>query len=51
MEAIRRTRLALQGRVPLIGSKTWCFFFRSFSVLLLGFAGAPFTLMAYAVEV
>ena len=33
MEAIRRTRLALQGRVPLIG-----------------FVGAPFTLMAYAVE-
>jgi uroporphyrinogen decarboxylase len=34
MEAIRRTRLALQGRVPLIG-----------------FVGAPFTLLAYAVEV
>jgi uroporphyrinogen decarboxylase len=34
MEAIRRTRLALQGRVPLIG-----------------FVGAPFTLMAYAIEV
>jgi uroporphyrinogen decarboxylase len=32
-EAIRRTRLALQGRVPLFG-----------------FVGAPFTLMAYAVE-